>query len=123
MSTYRKALHLCPTRWCRNRRGNKRITCSKCAMRVWRAANPVKSLLAHLRWRAKKKGVDFDLTYNWMANFLVSFRYDRTIHHIDRIKTWLGYTKGNIQVLVAAENIAKGNRERTSVKGWEPDPW
>jgi len=112
MSLYRKPLHLCPTRWCRNRKAPKRCNCSKCGMRVWRAANPVKCLLAWLRWTAKKKDVPFNIRLSWFEKFLVSFHYDRTIHHIDRIKTWEGYVEGNLQVLVAAENIAKGNRER-----------
>jgi hypothetical protein len=112
MTPYRKAFHLCPTRWCRNRKAPKRGNCSKCAMREWRAANPVKCLLAWLRWTAKKKGVPFDLTLDWLTAFLRDNGYDRTVHHIDRIRTWEGYTMGNLQVLVAAENIAKGNRER-----------
>lgn len=114
--SYTKPAHLCPTKWCRNRRAPKKRECSKCAMRVWRAAEPVKALLAHLRWRATKKDVPFSIRLNWFENFLLSFGYDRTIHHIDRINTWKGYVEGNLQVLVAAENIAKGNRERHFVE-------
>jgi len=108
----RKPFHLCPTKWCRNRKAPKRNTCSKCGMRAWRAANPIKALLAHLRWRATAKGVPFDLPLNWFVSFLRDNHYDRTLHHIDRIRTWEGYVQGNIQVLDGGENIAKGNRER-----------
>lgn len=118
MSLYRKPFHLCPTKFCRHRRGNKRPTCSKCSMRAWRERNPVKALLAWLRWRAKVKDVPFDLTLPWFESFLRREGYDRTQHHVDRIRTWEGYTKGNIQLLEGAENIAKGNRER-----WEEQPF
>lgn len=107
-----KPPHLCPTRYCRRHKAKKKVQCSRCAMRAWRAANPVKALLAHLRDHAAEKGVLFDLTFEWFELFLRKSHYDRKIHHIDRAKTWLGYVKGNIQVLVCAENIAKGNRER-----------
>jgi len=123
MTPYRKAFHLCPTKYCRNRKAPKRLNCSKCAMRAWRATNPVKALLAHLRDHAAENGVPFKIRLNWFENFLVSFRYDRTIHHIDRIKTWLGYVEGNLQVLVAAENIAKGNRERYADRRWAEQPF
>ena len=109
---HRKAFHLCPTRWCRNHKAPKRNNCSKCAMRAWRAAQPAKALLAHLRWRAKVKDVPFDLTPVWFELFLRRGGYDRRLHHIDRIRTWEGYTMSNIQILDGAENIAKGNRER-----------
>ncbi len=107
-----KPPHLCPTRYCRHRKAAKKRTCSRCGMRLWRAANPVKCLLAWLKDRAKKKKVPFDLTFRWFAKFLVKHHYDHTRHHIDRIRTHLGYTKGNVQVLECSENIAKGNRER-----------
>lgn len=81
-------------------------------MRAWRAANYGKAKLAWLRNRAKKKNVPFDLTLEWLEQWLKDNNYDPTIHHIDRIKTWLGYTKDNIQVLDIGENVAKGNRER-----------
>lgn len=123
MISRRKAFHLCPTRWCRNRKAPKRRNCSKCAMREWRKANPVKALLAHLRWRAKEKDVPFDLTLDWLTAFLRDNRYNRTVHHIDRIRTWEGYTMGNLQVLVAAENIAKGNRERHADRRWMEQPF
>lgn len=109
-----KPTHLCPTPYCRHKRpapGHGRL-CSKCRMRAWRAANKVKATLAHLRQRSTKKNVPYDLDLPWLTDFLTSNGYDSKLHHIDRIKTWLGYTKGNLQVLPCDENIAKGNRER-----------
>lgn len=113
MSLYRKPAHLCPTKFCRNKRGKgKGHTCSKCSMRVWRANNPTAALLADIRHHAAENGVPYDLDLEWFTAFLRDNHYDRTLHHIDRKERWKGYTKENIQVLSASENIAKGNRER-----------
>lgn len=72
----------------------------------------MKARLAILRARAIRKKVPFDLTLEWLTEFLLKNAYDPTEHHIDRVKTWLGYVMGNLQILPCAENIAKGNRER-----------
>lgn len=107
-----KSPHLCPTPYCRRPRRKKGTLCSRCAMREWREENPYHALLAHLRWRAKKKGLDFDLHIEWFTEFLNGSKYNRTEHHIDRISVAKGYVMGNLQVLPITENIAKGNRER-----------
>jgi len=72
----------------------------------------MKAKLAILRDRAARKKVPFDLDLPWLIEFVLVNAYDPTEHHIDRIKTHLGYTKDNLQVLPATENISKGNRER-----------
>lgn len=107
-----KAFHLCPTPYCRRRKRKKGSICSRCSMRAWRAANPVKNWLADLRKRAKKKKLDFDLTLEWFQQFVLERGYDPKFHHIDRISSGRGYVMGNLQVLSQSENIAKGNRER-----------
>lgn len=110
---YRKPVHLCITRFCRHPRGVKTGNlCSKCKMRAWRKANPIHAVLSNLRSRAKRKGIPFDLTLDWLNGFLTTMCYDSSEHHIDRKITWLGYTMGNLQILPISENIAKGNRER-----------
>lgn len=65
-----------------------------------------------LRDRAQRKGLTFDLTFEWLADFCERNGYDPYWHHIDRISCAKGYVKGNLQVLPSGENIAKGNRER-----------
>lgn len=110
--TYRKPPDKCITKFCRRPKGSKTPFCSRCNLRRWRAANPIGARLAMLRDRATRKKVPFDLDYDWLKDFLETNKYDPAEHHIDREKTWLGYTKGNLQVLPMSENIAKGNRER-----------
>jgi len=113
MTTPRRRPDKCLTKFCRNPRAKKDGGfCSKCKKRQWRTANPVKAKLCILRDRAKRKKVPFDLTEEWLTEFLIKNKYNSLEHHIDRIKTWLGYTMDNLQVLPMSENIAKGNRER-----------
>ena len=102
----------CPTKFCRNDRGNKRPTCPKCSLRAWRKANPIADILNNVRQRAKRKKLDYDLDLEWFKAFLLDQNYDRNEHHIDRISAAKGYVKGNLQILPISENIAKGNRER-----------
>lgn len=107
-----KPSYLCPTKFCRHKRGKNRGPCSRCQMRAWRAKNKMKATLAMLRDRAARKNVPFDLDLDWLTEFLTVNGYDSKLHHIDRIKTWEGYTKFNLQILPCDVNIAKGNRER-----------
>lgn len=109
---YCKPPHRCTTRYCRRPHGAKSPLCSRCQVRRWRKANPMKAKLAILRDRANRKRVPFDLTLEWLTSFLRANFYDPKEHHIDRRKPWLGYVMGNLQVLSSTENIAKGNRER-----------
>lgn len=112
MTPYRKPTHLCVVKFCRHKHGPKSPKCSRCAVRLWRAANPVKAKLAILRDRAARKRVPFDLTLEWLTRFLTLGGYNPKEHHIDRVKPWLGYVMDNLQILPMDENIAKGNQER-----------
>lgn len=107
-----KSPHLCPTPYCRRPKAKKKGLCSRCGMRLWRAANPMQARLSNLRGRAKKKKLEFDLDLEWLVLFCDSTGYDPAEHHIDRISVLKGYVKGNLQVLPYSDNIAKGNRER-----------
>lgn len=102
----------CPTKWCRREVRKKGKTCSKCSMRAWRAKNPLKALLAMLRCRALRKKVPFNLDVPHLAELILTGCYDPKTHHIDRKIPSKGYTIGNLQILTAEDNIAKGNRER-----------
>lgn len=103
---------LCITKFCRRPRSAKKVVCSRCHMRAWRKANPIPTLLAQIRWRAKRDKREFNLTIEWFTAFLADRGYDKAEHCIDRISVAKGYTMDNLQVLPIAENIAKGNRER-----------
>lgn len=115
---YHKPAHLCRTKFCRRPHGAKNPLCPRCSLRRWRAANPMKAKLAILRDRASRKRVPFDLDLSWLIEFVLVNAYDPTVHHIDRVKTHLGYTKDNLQVLPCGANIAKGNRERHEDPIW-----
>lgn len=54
----------------------------------------------------------FDLSLEWLADFLERNSYDPREHHIDRISVLGGYTKSNLQILSISDNTGKGNRER-----------
>lgn len=119
----KKAAGKCVTAFCRNRlpRSQRRkgnIHCSKCMMRRWRTNNPLASLLLMWRDRARRKQVPFDLTLEYVQWLVTDTGYldNRGVFkgclHLDRKIPALGYTRGNVQVLTAEDNVAKGNRER-----------
>lgn len=111
--SYKKRTGICITKYCRKPQSKKGGGfCSRCKMRTWRACQPMKARLAHLRDHANQKGIPFDLDLEWLDGFLTRNGYDPTLHHIDRISALGGYTKGNLQILPSSENVAKGNRER-----------
>lgn len=113
----------CDVKYCRGILSRSAIahrdrTCSKCKMRRWRANNTLPKILADLRWRSTEKQVPFDLTMEYMLtlegidDYIAKRGVSTTSLHLDRIQTELGYTIGNVRVLLAGKNIAKGNRER-----------
>lgn len=71
-----------------------------------------------LRSNAKRRGKEFDLTFDQFQQFCVKTEYlvgrgrTRTGFHIDRIRDDRGYTMDNIQVLTNTENITKENTRR-----------
>jgi hypothetical protein len=74
--------------------------------------HPMKARFAMLRDRARRKQIPFDLDLFWLVEWLRQNNYNPLVHHIDRICSLGGYTKGNLQLLDGVDNIAKGNRER-----------
>jgi hypothetical protein len=108
----KKRAGLCITKFCRNDHAQKDVKCSKCKMRRWRASKKMHACWSRLRDRSAAKGIPFDLTVEWLQNFLDENGYDHKLHHIDRVCVLGGYTKNNLQILPYSENIAKGNRER-----------
>lgn len=130
----KRAAGKCIIKWCRNRLPESAIrkrnsVCSKCAMRRWRANNPLGAMLLLWRNRARVKRVPFDLTVSGMAEFLNGSGYldlkgrHRGMYHLDRIVPRLGYVFSNIQVLSAEDNCSKSGKEKKVYGAEEPDPF
>lgn len=87
--------------------------CITCASRLYRANNPAREAYRQIKDRAQRRHQIFDLTF---AEFLEAIegteylaRRGRGIDelHLDREKVELGYVKGNLKVITAAENLRK----------------
>lgn len=113
-----KAKHLCSTKFCRNKRGKDHKICSKCRLRKWRKENPIKAILAHLKWSAKKRHIPFSLTLSQLKDLLFgeSYQKDKGLLAqnltIDRKDSTEGYHIDNLQVITRLENTYKENYER-----------
>ncbi len=106
----------------------------------WALANPIKyrarTLVNGAKQRAKKKGIDFNLTYEWVENKLnqgscavtktpfyikpYSTRSEYTKVHphspsLDQISPSGGYTMDNVQVVCDQVNKFKGDRHVASM--------
>lgn len=117
-----KPRHLCRVKFCRKKSigattGNPQHgrLCYKHKDQLYRERNPEKHLFNNLRKSAKRRGIEFVLTF---AEFL-AFSKDKGYldKHgkgkddlaIDRLDVNKGYELGNIQVITASENTAKRN--------------
>lgn len=126
----KRAAGKCITLWCRNRlprsaRLKFNMHCSKCMMRRWRANDPVHNVLAHLRERARRKRVPFDLTVSYLEWLLEGSLYmlergrERGCLHIDRVKPADGYVIGNLRILDGIQNRVKGAKDSGEWVGGE----
>ncbi|CAB4163161.1 hypothetical protein UFOVP813_3 [uncultured Caudovirales phage] len=109
-----KAEHLCKTKWCRNDRGAKSPVCSKCAMRKWRARNPMKAQYLWLCRSAEKRGIAVTITFDEFSAWAIENDYFTRVGrspdsvHCDRIDSTRGYSLDNIRILTASINCSKG---------------
>lgn len=93
------------------------------SLRNWRKNNPEKYCFQTLRNNSKRRGKDFDLTFEQFLQFAAKTNYilgkgrTRESFHIDRIDESKGYTIDNIQVLTNAENVKKFLRFSTDERG------
>ena len=103
----------CDTKNCDNRVKGKVSICPTCKTRLWRKKNPMKAAYGALRDNARRRGKQFELTFEQFKQFCVKTSYmkkkgiTRTCYHIDRIREEEGYTIGNIQLLTNIENLRK----------------
>lgn len=85
---------------------------------MWRERNPVRAAYLNLKSNAKRRGKQFELTFEEFEEFAVSTSYiakkGRRKHsmHIDRIDENIGYTRSNIQPLQNGQNVRKYLRYR-----------
>jgi hypothetical protein len=131
-----KSEDLCGVAFCRNLRRvecrrdsrtgklytTKHLCCPKCNMRLARARNPIKAAYDNIRKRAKERGQIFSISLRNFSRVVRKSGYvDRKGRrsgdlHIDRCIPALGYVMGNIRVITARANVAKGNRERHDIE-------
>ena len=83
--------------------------CSKCQ----RLKNPEKYAYQTLKDNAKRRGKEFDISFEDFKIFCVKTSYiakkgrKKDCLHVDRILETSGYTKENIQALTNTENVRK----------------
>lgn len=96
-------------------RAKNRTVCHACRNRKYRKNNPMMAAFHAVKWSAKSRGINFDLSFDDFSAFAVKVDYiqnkgtTKSSMHIDRINPdpLKGYTKGNIQPLTNSQNAAK----------------
>jgi len=106
-----------------------RTRCPGCRRASQRAANPLLTAYAQIRDRARRKGIQFALPWDFFTTLAEATGYvtgrGRSVDdlHLDRIDATRGYLPDNVRVVTAAENLAKAVGERGRVmQPWE-DAW
>ena len=108
-----KAPRVCATKCCRNTVKCRGRVCSTCMSREATKRNPMRRCYRNLKSNAKRRGKEFDLTFEQFEAFAVRTDYinKRGImpdgYTIDRIDNTKGYTISNIRVLTNRENHQK----------------
>jgi hypothetical protein len=112
-------------RWIKGRKVQRKENyCTKCKGRKNRNRNELMTVYHSIKSNAKYRGIEFSLTIEDFKEFCADTNYlalrgrgayDLTI---DRIKSELGYVKGNIQALLHWQNDTKGAKEKRERKGW-----
>ena len=87
-------------------------------MRLWRAKYKEKAAYANLRGSAKRRKIEFNLTFDEFVELVVDTKYislkgrDAGDLQIDRKDSTKGYVKGNLRVITCTENVIRGNKAR-----------
>jgi len=108
--------HKCATKHCRGlaTKSSHSNKCSKCRGRQWRKNHPAKAHYHDLRNRAKQRGHEFTISFEyyhtvvWLGSGYAE-KHGKTKESlsVDRIKNHLGYIPGNLQVMTVSENSRK----------------
>ncbi len=115
----------CLTKLCRGKatKSGNSPYCSKCRMRRWRSAYPIKAHYSDLKHRAGQRGHQFDITLEEFTHFWNTSGYaeghgkTKDSLSIDRINPNLGYSLSNIKVLTLSDNSI---RQRNPYHGLTP---
>lgn len=91
----------CITKYCRNQRRFQGRFCNTCSGRRWRAKHPARAAYANCRSNAKRRGIQFSITFSY---YLIYWKQGMTI---DRIKSQEGYVPGNLQTVSLKLNVWK----------------
>lgn len=88
--------------------------CNCHSMRLWRMEHPVEAHFAQIRDRARRREIPFTITLDDYREAIAGTEYTNRRGrrawnlHIDRRDALKGYEPGNIRVMLAAANCAKG---------------
>jgi len=106
----------CSTKHCRNKAAKGRRICYKCKTAKYKEKHPMRYAFSVLRNNAKRRCIEFTLTYEEFQEFCYQYDYLRgkgkkaESYSVDRIDNLKGYTKNNIQMLTLSENSRKGTK-------------
>ncbi len=87
--------------------------CNYCCVKKYREANPMYYAYMAKRDNAKRKGIEFTISFEYFKEFCYKTQYmskrgrSATSYAIDRIKNHLGYIPGNLQALTNRDNVIK----------------
>lgn len=88
---------------------------------LWRLRNPFRAAFRQIKDRAKRKGIDFALSFEDFAELAAQTGYvegkgrSASSLSIDRENAGIGYVLTNIRVMTVAENSSKSNVDRKFV--------
>ena len=108
---------MCHVLGCRNHRHAGGLICSKHSRRLWRFENPIVAFFEQIKDRARRKKIVFTITIKYFRRLIrgTGYRQRRgrsaASLHVDRKDSLLGYIPGNLRILNASKNCAKGATE------------
>lgn len=111
---------LCMVKGCRNHYGKVKFSlCHKHYQYRWRMLNPKRSSFAALRDRAKDRGIEFTISYDYWLGLTDAYRYFphdavsfKECLSIDRVDASKGYVPGNLAIITVSENSKKSHKEK-----------
>lgn len=105
---------VCAAPGCGRNAAYGRTLCIKCAVRKWRAENPMRASYMNLRSNAKRRGKIFTITFEYFTQFAIETDYitgrgkTKDSFTVDCIENDLGYVPGNIRSIPLIDNARKG---------------